>query len=123
MNTKTIVIAAATLLLAVVAFQAHAQKGMGDSEGIARQAAKPKIVSVAGTVLEVKTERCELATGRSDLGTHVLLKTSDGKELNIHIGPEADVAHIRTCSRAPGTTFAHLPGSLIVMTRPTRQST
>lgn len=93
MKTKLTMIVAATLL-AGVALQARAQKGMGDAEGIARQAVRPEVVTISGTVLEVKTDRCELATGRSYLGTHVILKTSDGKELNVHLGPEVFVAHI-----------------------------
>ena len=56
MKPNSIVIGASTLLVAVVALHAHAQKGMGDAEGVARQTDKPRIVTVSGTVIKVKTD-------------------------------------------------------------------
>ena len=69
---------------------AHAQKGMGDSTGMAQKAVKPEIVSFSGKILEVKTEPCKKTTGRASIGTHFLLETAEAKKLNIHLGP-ADV--------------------------------
>jgi predicted Fe-Mo cluster-binding NifX family protein len=39
----------------------------------------------------VKTEPCRATTGRSPLGTHLLLKTPDGETVNAHLGPAAAV--------------------------------
>jgi len=64
-----------------------AQEGLGDSQEVARQPAKPRVVLLSGEVLEVKTEPCQMTTGRSKLGTHLIVKTSDLKTLNIHLGP------------------------------------
>ena len=94
MRAKTIAITALMLGWGAVTPDAVAQKGMGDATGIARQAVKPEVVSLSGTVLEVKTEPCKMTTGLSLVGTHLMLKTEEGEELNIHLGPEADVAHI-----------------------------
>lgn len=78
---------AVALSWAVGATTAYAQKGVGDAEGVARQAVKPKVVSISGKVVAVKTEPCKMTTGPSYLGTHFLLQTPAGKELNIHLGP------------------------------------
>jgi len=93
---KAKMLAMTTIALVWSAFPAnsHAQKGMGDTTGIARQAIKPGIVSISGTVLEVITEPCKMTTGRALVGTHVRLKTEDGKELNIHLGPATAVEHL-----------------------------
>jgi len=78
----------------LVAPLAYAQKGIGDSRGVAQQSEKPVVVSLSGNVLEVKTGRCESTTGRAETGTHFLLETADGQKLNIHLGPETAVADI-----------------------------
>jgi hypothetical protein len=63
-----------------------AQKGIGDSEGVARQTTKPKLITLEARVLEVKTGPCETATGKSPVGTHVFIR-SGKKKLNVHLGP------------------------------------
>jgi len=73
--------------------QSYAQRGMGDNSGVAREAVKPVVVSIQGTVREVVTEPCAQTTGRSYLGTHVVLAT-DNAEVNIHLGPAAAVESI-----------------------------
>ena len=78
-------------LAATVAF---AQRGVGDPEGVARQAVRPEVVSLAGKVVKVETGPCQMTTGRSPLGTHFLLQTAEGKTLNIHLGPAAAVEFV-----------------------------
>jgi len=78
----------------LVAPLAYAQKGIGDSRGVAQQGENPAVVSLLGNVLEVKTGPCESTTGRAETGTHFLLETADGQKLNIHLGPETAVADI-----------------------------
>lgn len=73
---------------------AFAQRGVGDSQGVARQPTKPKVVSLSGKVVKVETATCEMTTGRSPLGTHLVMKTSDGKKLNIHLGPATAVEFV-----------------------------
>ncbi len=82
------------LLWGVVAPRAHAQKGMGEQTGVGRQAAKPEVISLAGEVLAIETGPCKTTTGRADVGSHLLLKTPKGKELNVHLGPTAAVGYI-----------------------------
>jgi len=79
---------------AVLTPQAHAQRGMGEQSGVARQIVKPEVVSLSGTVLEVKTGPCKLTTGRSYLGTHFMLETPEGESLNIHLGPATAVEFV-----------------------------
>jgi len=78
-------------VLGLAASAALAQRGVGDPAGVARSGVKPEIVTLSGKVLEVKTEPCANTTGRSPLGTHFLMKTAEGKTLNIHLGPAAMV--------------------------------
>ena len=75
------------LLGGVVTTEVSAQKGMGDKTGVARQAVKPDVVSLSGKLTAIKIGPCGQTTGRASVGTHILLKTPQGKELNIHIGP------------------------------------
>lgn len=72
----------------------YAQKGMGDYEGMARQAKKPPIVRISGIVQEIKMHPCERMTGRVQIGTHLILKDSQNREFNIHIGPAVEVSDI-----------------------------
>lgn len=78
----------------LAASAAHAQRGVGDPTGVARQAVKPEGVSLSGKVLEVMTGPCENTTGRSPLGTHFLMKTEEGETLNIHLGPAVQVEFV-----------------------------
>ena len=82
------------LLWGVFAPSAHAQRGMGDPVGVARQAVKPEVISLSGEVLAVKTGPCEKTTGRADVGSHVFLKTPKGEKVNIHLGPAAAVDYL-----------------------------
>jgi len=79
--------------LAMFSASANAQKGMGESTGMAQQAAKPAVTTLSGEVLEIKTGPCEKTTGKSPVGTHLIVQ-SDGTKLNIHLGPEKAVDHI-----------------------------
>jgi predicted Fe-Mo cluster-binding NifX family protein len=86
-----------SVVVCVLAFAwsgAFAQRGTGDPQGVARQPAKPQVVSLAGEVLEVKTEPCQMTTGRSSRGAHLLIKTSEGKTINLHLGPAAAVESV-----------------------------
>ena len=86
MNTKLASIAALVVTFGLSS-AVSAQRGMGDAQGVGRQATKPKVVSLSGKVLKVETAPCEMTTGRSLLGTHFVMKTSDKKKVNIHLGP------------------------------------
>ena len=71
----------------------YGQRGMGDSDGVARQAVRPEIVSIAGTVREVISEPCQWTTGRFPVGTHVLVDVGED-EINVHLGPSGVVSTI-----------------------------
>lgn len=87
------ILAIATIVFFGIATpMAHAQRGMGDPSGVARQPVKPEVVSLSGKLVEVKTGPCESTTGRSPIGTHLILETADKSQLNIHLGPAAAVA-------------------------------
>jgi len=90
MRTTLTTIAAVAVVIGLSS-AASAQRGAGDAQGVARQATKPKVVSLSGKVLEVETAPCEATTGRSLLGTHFVMKTSDKKKVNIHLGPAGAV--------------------------------
>lgn len=64
-----------------------AQRGMGDANGVVRQGLKLDTVILQGDVVRVITGPCEKSTGRSEIGTHFILKTEQGEERNIHLGP------------------------------------
>jgi hypothetical protein len=72
----------------------YAQKGMGDRTGVAKQAQKPDIVSMSGELIAVETHPCKKATGRAPLGTHLRIQSAAGEEINLHLGPAAEVEGI-----------------------------
>lgn len=83
-------------ILAVLLFSASttAQKGMGDSTGIARQAVKPSVTTLSGKLLEIETGPCEKTTGRALIGAHLIIHSEDGQTLNLHLGPASAVDHV-----------------------------
>ena len=93
---KTFVTSVVTLILVfgLLTPDVRAQRGVGEPSGVARQAVKPEVVTFSGKLVEIKTGPCEKTTGRSPLGTHLILETADGKKLNIHLGPATAVADL-----------------------------
>lgn len=89
-----IILTSAVLAMILLSVKAHAQKGMGDYEGMARRRLTPAIIRLSGAVQEIRTHPCEHTTGRAELGTHLILKNDKKQEFNIHIGPAEEVAKI-----------------------------
>ena len=81
--TSLVVVA---LLASTLTPLAYGQKGMGDPTGVARQIPKPEVKTLSGTVVAVETQPCEKTTGHGLIGTHILLKTEKGENLNVHLG-------------------------------------
>ncbi len=94
MKRRLVLVTAGALLWSVVASCAYAQRGMGDPVGVASQAVRPEVVALSGEVLKVNTEPCKMTTGPAYLGTHFLLKTPKGEELNVHLGPADRVSYV-----------------------------
>jgi len=82
---------------------AFAQRGMGDTDGVVRQGLKLDTVILQGDVIRVITGPCEKSTGRSEIGTHFILKTRKGAERNIHLGPAQLVQGV-TDMLSPGSS-------------------
>jgi hypothetical protein len=92
MKAVMVSLAALTLTCGILVPNAQGQRGMGESSGVARQSIKPEIVKLSGRLMEIKTGPCEKTTGRSPIGTHLILETDKGDKLNIHLGPDTAVA-------------------------------
>lgn len=87
-------LSALLLCFGILVTSAYAQRGVGDSTGLASQPVKPPIITLNGKLVEIKTGACEATTGRSLIGTHLILATSAKEVLNIHLGPAAAVADV-----------------------------
>ena len=72
----------------------YAQKGMGETTGIAQSADKPGLTPITGKVVEIKVGPCEATTGRSAKGIHLLLQADEGQQTNLHLGPVRAVADL-----------------------------
>lgn len=83
----------AVILVPIWMNSALAQRGTGERQGIARQADRPEVQSIEGTLREVKTGPCEHTTGRSPVGTHLMLEGKDAN-YNLHLGPESEVQDV-----------------------------
>lgn len=95
MKTKTRIFTVSAMLLSMSAIlPASAQKGIGGETGIARQTTLPEVVTLRGQIIKVDSHPCDKTTGRAPVGTHVLVRTRAGTELNIHLGPAPDVKAI-----------------------------
>jgi hypothetical protein len=101
----TIPTLAALIVLMATPGSALAQKGLGDTEGIARQGLDLPVLDLSGVVDEVVTEQCAMTTGRAAIGAHMILKTPDDTILNIHLGPAAALAELLDSLR-PGESVA-----------------
>ncbi len=84
----------ALLLMLMFAAPAVAQKGMGEPTGVARQAVKPPIETMSGTIKDIKIGSCERTTGRSLQGVHLIVQADSGKTINLHLGPDAALEDI-----------------------------
>ena len=78
----------------LTASTAMAQRGVGETSGVARQAVRPEVVVLTGKVVQVETGPCESTTGHAILGTHFLMVNSEGETLNIHLGPAEAVEFV-----------------------------
>ena len=87
-------LAMALLLMLMFAAPAVAQKGMGEPTGVARQAVKPPIETMSGTIKDIKIGSCERTTGRSLQGVHLIVQADSGKTINLHLGPDAALEDI-----------------------------
>lgn len=97
MNARNLKIAALfglvpAVLLGLAVSPVRAQRGIGDKQGVAQQAVKPDVVTLTGKLIEIRTGLCEKTTGPSAVGTHLIVATTGGKKLNIHLGPADLVA-------------------------------
>jgi hypothetical protein len=75
------------MIVLIWATVSPAQLGMGENTGVAQQRLKPRLVHISGKLVEIKTHPCESTTGPAELGTHLIIKDENEKELNIHLGP------------------------------------
>lgn len=80
------VIGLLTGMLFLLSLSVYAQKGLGDSTGIARGLVQPEIELIEGTLDQIKTGPCEHATGHAYIGTHLFIKSGENDQLlNVHL--------------------------------------
>ena len=48
---------------------------------------KPDTVALEGTLSAIEIGPCQHTTGRSMVGTHLIVTSADQKKLNVHLGP------------------------------------
>ena len=104
MKSTRFLILAAFVSMATMPLPVTAQKGMGDRVGVAQQAVQPGVTQLTGTVLEVLTGACEKTTGRSPVGSHVMVQSGE-ETYNVHLGPVDAVDHV-TAQLSVGTQVA-----------------
>ena len=87
MSTKKLVAIVALTVLMTAGTTTWGQRGMGDNEGVVRQAIETQRTAIEGAVKEIIVERCENTTGPFGIGMHLLLTTGEKKQYNVHLGP------------------------------------
>ncbi len=86
---RAIRLSLSAIALATISSAALAQRGVGDDEGIVRSGVAVEPTAVTGTIVEVMQTTCEATTGRSPIGVHLVVETTDGESVNLHLGPLA----------------------------------
>lgn len=86
-----IVVLAALMMMAPAAL---AQRGMGDHEGVVRQAVETENTVIEGKIKEIVVEECENTTGPFEVGMHLLVTTGEDKQYNVHLGPAALIKNL-----------------------------
>jgi hypothetical protein len=71
------------------AVPAAAQRGVGESAGVAQQAQKPATETISGIIKDIKIGSCERTTGHSLVGVHLIVEAANAKTINLHLGPAA----------------------------------
>ena len=102
-HIKISVLAMSAVVL--MAGAALAQRGAGEANGVARQGLNLPVVTVTGTVNEVKIGPCENTTGRSAVGAHLIVKAADNSVVNLHLGPSVSVDDVLKAVKA-GTAIS-----------------
>lgn len=82
------------ILIGLTSAVSAGQKGLGDSTGIVKADELPEVVSLVGKLIKFNTHPCEMTTGKAPLGTHLLLKMDDGREINLHLGPSTAIERL-----------------------------
>lgn len=81
-------------LLGLTSLVSAEQKGLGDATGIVRTAERPEVVSLTGQLMKFDIHPCEMTTGVAPLGMHLWLKMTDGREINLHLGPSPAIERL-----------------------------
>ncbi len=82
---RTVILAAA-LALAAGGGTAWAQRGMGESDGVAPDVTyDPR--GLLGEIASIEVGACESTTGRAVEGAHLVVAMPDGQDANVHLGP------------------------------------
>jgi len=87
MSTEKLVGIVVLMTLMTTGTTTLGQRGVGDNEGVARQAIETQRTAIKGTIKEIVIEKCENTTGPFGIGIHLLLTTGEKKQYNIHLGP------------------------------------
>jgi hypothetical protein len=80
------------IVMAIFPVTSDAQQGVGDPVGVGRQRVTPIVVPLTGTLKEIHVGPCEHTTGRSPMGTHLMVETAELGTVNVHLGPTDRVA-------------------------------
>ncbi|HEC03153.1 MAG TPA: hypothetical protein ENI81_06405 [Phycisphaerales bacterium] len=87
MSTKKLAAIVALMALMTMGTTTWGQRGIGDNDGVTRQAIETQQTSIQGKIKEIVIEKCENTTGPFDIGMHLLLTTDETKQYNVHLGP------------------------------------
>jgi hypothetical protein len=88
----------------MIAMAGYAQKGVGEAKGVSQQQINPELLKMEGVIQQIKSGPCEHTTGRAVLGTHLMVK-SQGKMVNIHLGPTSEIAKLFSPSEGDQITM------------------
>ncbi len=104
MKKQFVILAMCAIVLLTSACVA-AQKGMGNTSGVARGVLSP-IITLSGTIVEIHVGPCVDATmGNDPIGIHLFVQTSGGTEVNLHLGPARVIDRI-VAPMSPGQTIS-----------------
>jgi len=86
----------ATMIMVIVTSSGFAQKGTGNSSGVAKNYSSSIVTELSGELKKIVNEPCKKTTGRYSYGTHLFIETLNTRKrtLNIHVGPTEEIKRI-----------------------------
>lgn len=89
---KSFIKLALFISILAVCTMGYAQKGMGESKGVAEKGDIPELITFKGKVYDIKSGPCTYTVGKAVSGTHLKIRNDYKVFIDVHLGPTSKVS-------------------------------